>query len=114
MTVFRLFLSMLFATIALYTAAVITTEGLSLLPVFFGDLLSLTWRGQFNLDFAAYLMLSGLWIAWRGGFAGGAIALGVAASLLGMLLFAPYLLYLCARCKGDPRTLLIGEHRNAP
>ncbi|MEM7546536.1 MAG: hypothetical protein AAF367_13445 [Pseudomonadota bacterium] len=49
-----------------------------------GDLASGNWRGQFNLDFLVYLILSGLWVAWRGGFSGQSIALGFMASVLGM------------------------------
>lgn len=62
----------------------VSGHGLNLLPLVMGDLASGNWRGQFNLDFLVYLILSGLWVAWRGGFSGQSIALGFMASVLGM------------------------------
>ncbi|MEQ9448599.1 MAG: hypothetical protein RLN70_06775, partial [Rhodospirillaceae bacterium] len=70
----------------------------------------MTWQGQFNTDFMMYLMLSGLWTAWRSGFTAGAVALGAVAAVLGILFLAPYLLYLSYRTKGDLRRLLLGIH----
>jgi hypothetical protein len=50
----------------------------------------MTWSGQFNLDFMTFLGLSGIWVAWRHQFTGGAIALGVVAFFGGMMFLAPY------------------------
>ena len=110
MTVLRPFLLVLFGTLSLYTLVVIFREGPNLLPVFFGDIWSLGWRGQFNLDFACYLMCSALWVAWRGGFARGAICLALIASVAGMVFFAPLVLVFLARAKGDIPRLLLGVH----
>jgi hypothetical protein len=44
--------------LAVYTGAVTYQYGPDFLPVFFQDIASLTWRGQFNLDFIGFLMLS--------------------------------------------------------
>lgn len=110
MTLFRTFLITSFVAIFSYTAFTIVTYGINIAPIFFGDIASLTWRGQFAFDFLTYLWLSGLWVAWRGGFTGGSIAHGVTASILGMVVFAPYLLFLLNRTGGDMRVLLLGVH----
>lgn len=73
MTAFRTCLIAFFVVLAAYSAYVTVQHGANLVPVFLNDLFSLTWPGQFNLDFAMYLALSGLWVAWRGGFDAGAI-----------------------------------------
>ncbi len=56
-------LIVLFVGIALYTIVVVARDGFGLIPVFFGDLIAMNWSGQFNLDFACYLVLSALWVA---------------------------------------------------
>lgn len=71
---------------------------------------SLTWIGQFSLDFSCYLTLSALWIAWRNKYSGRAVAFAIAALILGIIVFAPYVLYLLAREKGDLKRVLIGDH----
>ncbi|MGC1496501.1 MAG: hypothetical protein WA790_11895 [Sulfitobacter sp.] len=110
MTVLRSVLIVLFGTLALYTIAVVFRDGVGLFPIYFGDLFSVTWRGQFNLDFACYLILSALWLAWRSGFSTGGVVVALIASILGMVFFAPVVLVLIGRSKGDMRRLLLGEH----
>ncbi len=95
------------------TITAIANDGLNLLTPFFGEIVALSWHGQFNVDFACYLLLSGLWMAWRGGFSSGSIVLGVLAPPLGILFLAPYLLYLVRKCHGDPRKMLLGVHDHA-
>jgi len=68
MTVLRSIIAALGLGLLVYTLAVIPQHGINLLPVFLGDVFAVNWSGQFNLDFASYLLLSGLWVAWRGGF----------------------------------------------
>lgn len=70
--------------------------------------LSMTWMGQFALDFQCYLILSALWIAWRNKFTVKSILIALVAMLLGIIVFAPYVLYLLSKEKGDLKTLLIG------
>lgn len=111
MTVLRNILMMLFGILALYTVVVIWRDGLGWAPVFFGDLLSLTWRGQFNLDFSGYLIVSALWLAWRSGFSAGGIAVALAASVLGMMVFAPAVLMIIRQSNGDMAHLLLGAHK---
>ena len=110
MSHFRTLLIALTAIMILMTIAAVATEGLNLITPYLSPILALTWQGQFNVDFACYLVLSGVWMAWRGGFTSSSITLGVLAPVLGMLFFAPYLIYQIGRAEGDPKKLLLGVH----
>ena len=110
MPTFRLLLIAMTGVIVAFTLAAISNEGLNLMPHFFYPVFAATWQGQFNVDFTSYLILSGVWMAWRGGFTRGSIALGVLAPPLGMLFLAPYLVYLVGTSGGDPKRLLLGVH----
>lgn len=109
MTLFRLFLLTCLLVIIGYTSVTIAHHGWNLLPVFFGDMAAMGWPGQFNLDFFCFLLLSGLWVAWRGRFRPAALLLGVLAVFGGMLFLSLYLLIVSARAKGDLRAVLLGE-----
>ena len=95
--------------ITAYTLYVSVHEGWILVDVFFGDLVALNWSGQFNFDFLNYLILSAIWIAWRHQFSLSGLIFAVLASVLGILFFAPYLLYQSMKCNGDPKKLLLGD-----
>ncbi|WP_298970196.1 hypothetical protein [uncultured Roseobacter sp.] len=110
MTKFRHALIAMTVLIVTFTVAAIANGGINLITPFLTPILSLSWQGQFNIDFACYLILSGIWMAWRGGFSSRSIALGVFAPPLGILFFAPYLIYLVGKSNGDPRQLLLGVH----
>ena len=110
MSQFRLLLMALTSVIVVFTSLAVANYGWNFLPHFVGPILALTWQGHFNVDFTTYLILSGVWMAWRGGFTGSSIALGVLAPPLGILFFAPYLIYLIRRADGDPKKLLLGVH----
>ena len=110
MTKFRYALIAMTVLIVAFTVAAIANGGINLITPFMTPILALSWQGQFNIDFACYLVLSGIWMAWRGGFSKGSIALGVLAPPLGILFFAPYLIYLVSRSNDDPRQLLLGVH----
>ncbi|WP_300039265.1 hypothetical protein [uncultured Roseobacter sp.] len=110
MTGFRYTLITMTVLIVAFTVAAIANGGINLIAPFLTPILSLSWQGQFNIDFACYLILSGIWMAWRGGFSSRSIALGVFAPPLGILFFAPYLIYLVGKSNGDPRQLLLGVH----
>lgn len=97
-----------FLAIGFYTFFAFQKEGIQLFSVFINQIQSLTWAGQFNLDFTCYLILSGLWIMWRNKFTVSSIFLGTIAMILGMVFFAPYLLFLLNREKGDLKKVLIG------
>ena len=95
---FRLLLATIFVAILGYTAVVVQNHGLGLLAVFFADMATMGWPGQFNLDFMCMLALSGLWVAWRHGFGGA-------------LFLSAYLLVESYRCGGDVEKLLLGQRR---
>ncbi|MDW3223466.1 MAG: hypothetical protein R8G34_11370 [Paracoccaceae bacterium] len=106
----RIVLIAMTGIIILFTITAIVDGGFNLFTPFLSPILALTWQGQFNVDFATYLVLSGLWMAWRSGFTRTGVVLGVCAPPLGILFFAPYLIYLIGQCNGDPRRLLLGVH----
>lgn len=110
MSLLRLLLTGITIVIVVYTLAAIANDGWNLLPHFFAPIFALGWQGQFNVDFSSYLVLSGVWMAWRGGFTSRSLALGILAPPLGILFLAPYLIYLIHQTGGDPRKLLLGEH----
>jgi hypothetical protein len=111
MGLFRLFLVACLIAIVSYTAVTMANYGTNLMPIFFGDMASLTWPGQFNLDFFTFLLLSGLWVAWRNHFTPAALAMAFVAVIFGMLFLSIYLLYLISKTGGDMRVILLGERR---
>jgi len=113
MNALRTWLALILLVVGVYTAIVIRDYGLNLFPYFFGDMAKLGWPGQFNLDFMFMLSLSGLWVAWRNGFSGAGLALGVLAFLLGAPFLSAYLLYLLSQTRGDPTAVLLGPARTA-
>ncbi len=110
MTRLRYTLIAMAVLIVVFTVAAIADGGINLITPFLTPILSLSWQGQFNIDFTCYLVLSGIWMAWRGGFSSGSVALGTLTPPLGILFFAPYLLYLVGKSNGDPRRFLLGVH----
>jgi hypothetical protein len=98
-------------TIALlvYTCFAIKNEGWTLFNVLSNNISSLNWNGQFNLDFSCYLALSGIWIMWRNKFSISSIIFAVIAMIIGIIAFAPYLLYLITKEKGDLKKVLTGN-----
>ena len=112
MSKLRALIIALFGALAIYTLFSISIEGVNFLPGFVADLMSLSWRGQINLDLITFTTLAGLWVAWRHGFSVGGIIMGLSVVGGAMLLFAPYLLYAIHQSKGDFKTLLMGEQRS--
>ncbi|OYQ43491.1 hypothetical protein CHU92_03355 [Flavobacterium cyanobacteriorum] len=94
-----------------YTLIVFEREGSDLFSVFINNILSVSWSGQFNLDFLCYLSLSGLWIMWRNKFNSKAIIVGILAMILGIIFFAPYLIFLISKENGDLKAFLIGDRQ---
>ena len=111
MLAFRLLLTAVFVCLVVYTAIVGINHGWNLVPVFLGDMAAMTWAGQFNLDFMGFLMLSGLWLAWRHHFTPGGLALGVLGFFGGITVLAPYLFFASLRADGDMKVLLLGPAR---
>lgn len=106
---FRFLLVSMAILVMVYTGLAMQNEGTDLFSVFFGNINSLGWNGQFNLDFACYLLLSGLWIMWRNRFSGSSILISLAASIIGIIFFAPYLLWCLYQSKGDIKLMLTGR-----
>lgn len=111
MLLFRVLLGFLFACLAIYTAVVISNHGWNLLPIFFGDMASMGWPGQFNADFMGFLILSASWIAWRNGFSPAGLLLAVCGFFGGIMFLAPYLFYLSYKVDDSMPRLLLGEGR---
>lgn len=113
MTAFRLLLAALLLMIVGYTAIVVAEHGLNLFPDFFGDIAAFNWPGQFNVDFASFLTLSALWVAWRHQFSVAGLCLAVPAFFGGGLFLTIYLLIASYAANGDARVLLLGPDRAA-
>ena len=111
MGAFRVLLAIFIIVIISFTCVVISNHGWTLLPIFFGDIATMTWPGQFNFDFMCFLILSGLWLAWRHHFSVGGLVLGVVGVFGGIMLLAPYLLIASYKANGDAKILLLGKVR---
>ena len=107
MLIIRLLCIVIFASLTLYTAPVLLAEP-NLFPAFCGAISGGGWQGQFNLDFAFMLTLSGLYVGWRHRFTPAGLALGLLAFLGGAMFLSVYLLVQSFRCDGDVRKLLVG------
>ena len=113
MTVFRIFLAVIFLSILAYTAVTISNHGLNLLPIFFGDMKAMAWPGQFNFDFMTFLALSALWTAWRNNFSAKGLILAVFAFFGGMLFLSAYLFILTFKANGSLVHVMIGDRARA-
>ncbi|MBL8771774.1 MAG: hypothetical protein JNK30_10365 [Phenylobacterium sp.] len=113
MTGFRILLAAMWVTLLVYTGMVIAEHGMGLVPIFFGDIARMAWPGQFNLDFLLFLMLAGLWTAWRNDFSPLGLALAPVALFGGAGFMLPYLLLLTVQTGGDMRAVLLGRRRAA-
>jgi hypothetical protein len=111
MGAFRTLLIVFIVAIISFTGVVISNHGWNLLPIFFGDMAAMTWPGQFNFDFFCFLILSGLWLAWRHHFSAGGIVLGVLGLFGGIMFLAPYLLIVSFKANGDMKVLFLGKVR---
>jgi hypothetical protein len=96
-------------SVGIFTVLAFQREGAGLFEIFMGSMQAGGWSGQFNADFFCYLVLSGLWLMWRNHFRPGSILLGIAATILGIVFFAPYLLYLLYQEKGNLVRVLVGD-----
>ncbi|WP_164157777.1 hypothetical protein [Sandarakinorhabdus rubra] len=107
MALIRILAVLIFAALTLYSVPILLAEP-NLFPAFFEAIAGGGWQGQFNLDFAFMLTLSGLWVAWRHGFTPAGLALGLVAFLGGALFLSIYLFIQSGRCP-DVKTLLAGR-----
>jgi hypothetical protein len=107
---FKLLLAIQAIALLVYSYFAFNNEGANLMQIFFSNVMALSWNGQFNLDFLCYLTLSGLWIMWRNRFSTSSVFMGILAMIMGIIVFAPYILYLLNKENGDLKRLLIGNH----
>lgn len=110
MNILRLSLGLIFTSIAIYTVIVISNHGINLFPIFFGDIAKMAWPGQFNFDFLCFLILSGMWVAWRHRFSKMGILLSILAFFGGAFFLSGYLFFHSYKSKGDLRQLLLGSN----
>ncbi len=113
MTGFRAILAAIFVVNLGYTLPVGAAHGWNLVPIFFASVAEMTWQGQFNVDFSCFLILSGLWTAWRHDFSPAGLLLAPVASFGGALFLSAYLLVISWQVKGDMAALLLGTKRAA-
>lgn len=111
MQAFRIFLGVYLIGLAAYTGVVIANHGWGLVPIFFGDIAAMAWPGQFNADFMGFLLLSGLWLAWRHNFSPLGLTLFPCGLFGGMMFLAPYLLAVSFQARGDMHEILLGRTR---
>lgn len=109
MILFRAFLLSYLTALAGYTIVTISDHGWNLFPQFFGDMVAMTWAGQFNFDFMGYLLLSAMWTVWRNQFSGPAFVLGILAFFGGMMFLTIYLLYLSFQPDADLQGIVVGD-----
>ena len=111
MTLLRLLLAAIIATVGGYTVFVVADHGWNFLPFYFGDIAKMGWPGQFNMDFSALLVLGSVWLMWRHHFSGVGMLLGALIFALGAPLLCTYLLISSFQDNGDVKELLLGKTR---
>lgn len=109
LNLFKVLLIFQTISVLIYSISAFQNEGANLFGIFISNIQSFNWNGQFNVDFSSYLTLSGLWIMWRNKFSASSIAVAIVAMIIGIIIFAPYLLFLLTKEKGDLKKVLIGE-----
>lgn len=109
LTLLKSLLIIQFISLVIYSSFAVKNEGLTLFQIFINNVTSINWNGQFNLDFTCYLILSGIWTMWRNKFSFFSIIIAINAMIIGIMFFAPYLLYLLIVEKGDINKVLIGK-----
>ena len=110
MSLLRIFLLVNSVLIYVFTIYAANAQGINWPAVFFGDLLNLDWRSQFNFDFLVHLFLLATWIAWREGFTGKGYLYGFLSIFMGGMFGFPYILVATYQAGGDPRKILLGVH----
>ncbi len=111
MLAFRALLLVLFTALLVYTVIVGINHGWNLIPIFFNDMMAMTWPGQFNFDFMGFLILSGLWLAWRHHFTPTGLLLGLFGFFGGILFLSAYLFVASFKANGDIKELMLGAAR---
>ena len=114
MTLFRLFLGVLWLLILFVTIRAMGGEGWAGTDHFVADMMAHSWRAQFNTDFSAHLLLMGLWVAWRNKFSVAGFVLAFFCAMGGGLVSLIYLLVLSFIHKGDAKAVLLGRRADQP
>ena len=114
MAMLRFFLLVSTILIYVYTYFAVAAQGINWPAVAFGDILALNWRSQFDVDFVIHLLLLATWISWREGFSMKGHVFGFLSIVMGGMFSFPYLLYAIYVAKGDPKRILLGDHRGDP
>lgn len=110
MTSLRTFLlaaTLLIFALSIYAAV---TIGINWPAIYFGDLLNLDWRSQFNTDLLICLCLFAIWVVWREGFSPKGFLFGCLILSWGSIFGCPYLLFATYQAKGDSKAILLGVH----
>ena len=100
------------ATVIIFSLSiyVVVTQGLNWPAVYFGDILGVDWRAQFNVDFVIHLFLLATWISWREGFTSKGNLFGFLSIFMGGMFGFPYLLHATYKAQGNPQRILLGVH----
>lgn len=103
---------LVFSIVVIYavTLLAITNTGWNWPVIFFGDILRLNWRSQFNVDFLIHLLLFATWISWREGFTPKGHVFGFLGIFMGGMFGFPYILVALYRAKGNPKQFFLGIH----
>ncbi|WP_298514899.1 hypothetical protein [uncultured Kordia sp.] len=110
MKLFRILVIVIAMAVYTYTIYTGLHNGWNLFSVFFEDILNVTWRGQFNIDFLSYLLLTALWTSWRQKFSSLGIVLGMLAFVGGIMFLAPYILHLIYKNDANVHRILLGKN----
>jgi len=111
MKAFRAFLVVAFVAELVYTIIAGNNQGWNIFPIIIDSIVSLTWVGQFNLDFTFFLALTGLWVAWRNKFSSLGIILGLVAFVGGIVFLSVYLFFLSFNSNDSVKEILIGNNK---
>lgn len=105
-------IGLILSTLAIWvmTVLAVATQSINWPVVYFGDLVQLDWRSQFNTDLLVYIVLLSIWMAWREGFSAKGFMLGFLNTFLGGMFGFPYLLYITYQAQGNPKEILLGIH----
>ena len=114
MAMLRFFLLVSTILIYVFTYFAVAAQGINWPAVAFGDILALNWRSQFDVDFVIHLLLLATWISWREGFSMKGHVFGFLSIVMGGMFSFPYLLSAIYVAKGDPKRILLGDHRGDP
>ncbi|MEA5478587.1 hypothetical protein VB774_13240 [Pseudanabaena galeata UHCC 0370] len=112
MTLLRSFLSISTVIIFAVSIYVIFTFGFNWPAIYFGDLLKLDWRSQFNTDLFIYISLITIWVMWREGFTQKGFLFGFLNFVCGAMFACPYLLFATYKANGDLKSVLLGKQTN--